>query len=253
MSAQASGVFSVGVEPPPDRMLPSFQVVIGVSSANTRVALGLRHLPDLLLERHAREQVGHALSHRQVRVLVRRAAARRRLRPAPRPCREDDRQDSAYTGAHALLLSGRPASRRSTTTVRGRGQDDAQEPRFGRRKIDGGQLALAGAGGNRLVPVRAVPARGKRVAAREVADVDAGVEHDPADALRAAEVHLDHWPGCWAVPLVQRVVASSSTGCRVRRRRGRGAHPVRVKQLQVVVERARLRHMNVASAPPGSV
>ena len=35
MSAQASGVFSVGVDPPPDRMLPSFQVVIGVSLSNT--------------------------------------------------------------------------------------------------------------------------------------------------------------------------------------------------------------------------
>ena len=35
MSAHSSGVFSAGVEPPPDRMLPSFQVVIGVSSSNT--------------------------------------------------------------------------------------------------------------------------------------------------------------------------------------------------------------------------
>jgi hypothetical protein len=33
MSAHASGVFSVGVEPPPDRMLPRAYVVIGVSSS----------------------------------------------------------------------------------------------------------------------------------------------------------------------------------------------------------------------------
>ena len=35
MSAQASGVFCAGVEPPPDRMLPSPKVVIGVSSSKT--------------------------------------------------------------------------------------------------------------------------------------------------------------------------------------------------------------------------
>src|SRR5688572_3142541 len=78
---------------------------------------------------------------------------------------------------------------------RGRGLDDAEEACSGRRKIDGGQLALAGAGGNRVVPVRAVPARVKRVAAREVPHVDARVEHDPADPLRPAEVHLDPLAG----------------------------------------------------------
>jgi hypothetical protein len=35
MSAHAAGVFSVGVEPPPDRMLPSAQVVIGDGSSKT--------------------------------------------------------------------------------------------------------------------------------------------------------------------------------------------------------------------------
>ena len=35
MSAQAVGVFSVGVDPPPDRMLPRFQVVIRVASTFT--------------------------------------------------------------------------------------------------------------------------------------------------------------------------------------------------------------------------
>jgi len=35
MSAHAVGVFSVGVDPPPDRMLPRFQVVIGVASTYT--------------------------------------------------------------------------------------------------------------------------------------------------------------------------------------------------------------------------
>src|SRR5665647_3362729 len=35
MSAQAVGVFWLGVDPPPDRMLPRFQVVMGVASAYT--------------------------------------------------------------------------------------------------------------------------------------------------------------------------------------------------------------------------
>jgi hypothetical protein len=35
MSAQAWGVFWGGVEPPPERMLPSYQVVIGVASSKT--------------------------------------------------------------------------------------------------------------------------------------------------------------------------------------------------------------------------
>ena len=33
MSAHAFGVFSVGVDPPPDRMLPRLYVVIGVASS----------------------------------------------------------------------------------------------------------------------------------------------------------------------------------------------------------------------------
>jgi hypothetical protein len=33
MSAQAVGVFWLGVDPPPDRMLPRYHVVIGVASA----------------------------------------------------------------------------------------------------------------------------------------------------------------------------------------------------------------------------
>jgi len=33
MSAHDCGVFGVGTEPPPERMLPRFQVVIGVASS----------------------------------------------------------------------------------------------------------------------------------------------------------------------------------------------------------------------------
>ena len=35
MSAQASGSFGSGTEPPPERMLPSFQVVIAAGSSST--------------------------------------------------------------------------------------------------------------------------------------------------------------------------------------------------------------------------
>ena len=80
IATQAAGVFGVGVEPPPDSTEPSpTGDLSGV--AGDSAALGLRHLADLLLERHTAEQVRDApfdrLASRDTR------ESRRRVRGAP--------------------------------------------------------------------------------------------------------------------------------------------------------------------------
>ena len=71
MSTHAAGVFGVGVDPPPDSTDPNPNVAIIVGMPDG-AALGLRHLTDLLLDGHAREQVLDAAADRRTRVEVRR-------------------------------------------------------------------------------------------------------------------------------------------------------------------------------------
>ena len=246
----------VGVDPPPDRMLPSSQVVIGGLVVEHLVALGLRHLPDLLLERHARQQVGHALSHRQARVLVRRAVGGGGVRPAAR--RVPRGRSPGQCVIRELMLSSSavdPQVGDRPPLWRGRGLDDAEEARSGRRKVDGGQLALAGAGGDRLVPVRRRPCSCKarsRAGSRRRRRPCRGRPGGPS--ATAPRSTWTHWPGCWAAPLVQRVVASSSTVLRVRRRARPWRSSASASSSSRPSSSAReAGQVNVASAPPGSV
>jgi hypothetical protein len=52
------------------------------------VALGLRHLPDLLLERHARQEVGDALVHGLTRILIGGGRGRGCRREREQGCRQ---------------------------------------------------------------------------------------------------------------------------------------------------------------------
>lgn len=148
---------------------------------------------------------------------------------------------AAAPGTRAL--SGRPASRRPTTTA----AQSRSERRGGSASVAGISIAVscpapAPVAAGRVAPACAIGAGEERVPARVVAQVDACVQDDPSHRLQAAEVDLQE-----LVRLLSRSGRPARRGIVVDRAAGLGGgrarrrHALRVQQHPVVVERPRSR------------
>ena len=110
MSTQAPACSASGVEPPPESTDPRSQLRDQLGVVRDGATLGLRHLADLLLQRHAAKQVRDALVDRQRRVAVRRRRDRRAGRGLR--CRQQ-RQDEYADGEPDATRSAKPPAART--------------------------------------------------------------------------------------------------------------------------------------------
>ena len=105
-----AGVLGVGTEPPPDRTAPSIKVVTCAGSPVTAPRSAMRHLADLLLQRHAAQKVIDPAPDRVRGVEIRRTLHERRGSAGRNGgCRDQrqeqhaDRDEHERTGSHGVL------------------------------------------------------------------------------------------------------------------------------------------------------